>query len=74
MLELLWVVVVLSAKKTISKSSSRKVKNISTGKVYNSIKEAGKETKINESAISNCCRGVSKTAGGYHWKYIKNEP
>lgn len=28
-----------------------------------------RETRINKSNIANCCRGISKSAGGYIWKY-----
>ena len=38
-------------------------------KIYNSIKEASKELKINYSSIVNCCKGRYKTSGGYIWKY-----
>ena len=31
--------------------------------------EAEKETGIRQGSISNCCRGFSKTAGGYKWRY-----
>ena len=47
----------------------KKVKNIDTGEIYESIKSASEKCKINAKSISNCCRGVSKTAGGYHWKF-----
>lgn len=36
---------------------------------YNSLREASIITKVNESCISDCCRGKQKTAGGYIWKY-----
>lgn len=38
---------------------------------FASIKKAAEETKINKVSISNCCRGTSKSAGGYIWKYSK---
>ena len=30
-----------------------------------------KETGINYSCITACCRGKQKTAGGYIWKYYE---
>ena len=36
---------------------------------YLSIKEAGRETGILSTAISNCLNGYSKSAGGYKWRY-----
>ena len=33
------------------------------------IREAGEKTNTNKTAISNCCRNICKTAGGYIWRY-----
>ena len=60
-------------KKAISQSSSKKVLNITTNTYYNSVKEAALKCGINPSSISNCCRGVSKTAGRMLWKYIEKD-
>ena len=43
---------------------------IETGKIYNSIKEAAKDTNANYSCISKACKGKIKTAGKLKWKYI----
>lgn len=48
---------------------SRKVINIDTGKIYDSIKKASIDTDIFSSSICNCCKGKQKTAGRYHWQY-----
>lgn len=37
--------------------------------IFNSIREAGKITNINQSHISKCCKGKIKTAGGFRWIY-----
>ena len=34
---------------------------------------AGKELKLDSSAILKCCRGERKTCGGYHWKFVNLE-
>lgn len=47
----------------------RKVQNIETGKIYNSIAETSKDG-FNRTSIIACCKGRYHTAGGYHWKYI----
>ena len=39
---------------------------------YNSIINAAKDNNICKVAISNCCRGLTKTSGGYIWKYKDN--
>lgn len=43
--------------------------------IWESAAEAGRNTPADESAIRNCCKGKPKykTAGGFIWKYIKEE-
>ena len=36
---------------------------------YRSQTEAAKAVGVSSPSISMCCTGVSKTAGGYYWKY-----
>lgn len=38
---------------------------------YDSLTQAQKLTGIKVHNISQCCRGKSKTAGGFIWKYLK---
>ena len=38
-------------------------------KKWNSIKEASDSLNINNVAIFYCCKGKSKTSGGYRWEY-----
>lgn len=38
-------------------------------KVYNSLKEAADDVGVLKTAIWNCCKGLSKTCKGYHWRY-----
>lgn len=40
---------------------------------FPSIKKASEYTHINKVGISNCCRGVTKTSGGYIWKYKEDD-
>ena len=42
----------------------------SDGKIYNSIKEAGKENNLFPSNIVMCCQGKVKNIGGYSWEYV----
>jgi hypothetical protein len=46
------------------------VRNIDTGEIYHSLKEAKEETGI--IGIGDCCLGRQKTAGNYHWEYIED--
>lgn len=37
---------------------------------YNGIREAERQTGINHHRISECCRGITRTAGGFEWQYL----
>lgn len=49
--------------------TSYKVICLETNIIYPSHNEAFRQTKIYN--IDRCCRKERKTAGGYHWEYIK---
>lgn len=55
----------------IRSNRSTPVLCVETNIVYNSMAEACKQTGIRH--ISECCRGLLETAGGYHWKIINTE-
>lgn len=38
-------------------------------KKWNTAKEAGEKLGVNIESIGQCCRKVSKSAGGYNWSY-----
>ena len=42
-------------------------------KIWNSAMEAQRECGFANNDINKCCRGVIKTAGGYHWRYATQE-
>jgi hypothetical protein len=49
----------------------RKVKNIDTGVIYDSLEEARKSTYLkSSSSVRDCCVGKKLTAAGYHWEYV----
>jgi hypothetical protein len=50
----------------------RKVMCIETGIIYSSINEAARNTNVNSGTICKCCKGIKKSGGGYHWKYVKS--
>ena len=57
--------------------ASRKVQCITTGKKFNTVKEAGEYYFVNKVSITQCCRGNYKSAGKHPvtgeklvWKYI----
>ena len=52
----------------------RKVKCITTGKVYESVTDAAKDTGSDPSNISKVCNGKYKTTNKLRWVwYLKNE-
>ena len=55
----------------MGKSKSKLVRCIETGIVYYGAREAERQTGINQSSISKCCKGKQKTAMGYHWEYVE---
>lgn len=48
----------------------KKIKNIDTGLIFNSIAEASRFYNINSTHISSVAKGKRLTAGGYCWEYI----
>ena len=57
----------------VAKSLSKKVICITTGEIFNSMREACRKYNINTGRMTECCQGKRKTAGGYKWKYFKEE-
>ena len=43
-------------------------------KIHESMGKAAREVGINSGGIHYCCKGRSKTAGGYKWKYADGDP
>ena len=39
-------------------------------KTFLSVKDAQRETGLNDSNIIKCCKGIKKTCGGYIWAYV----
>lgn len=46
-----------------------KIRCVENNTYYESIKDCGRKTGINRSHISQVCKGIRKTAGGFHWSY-----
>ena len=44
---------------------------ITTGKIFDTIREAAKFYNLKPNNINMCLKGKSKTAGGYSWKYFE---
>ena len=54
-----------------NKYSCKPIRCVETQIVYEGVFAAYKNTNINMSNISSVCNGKRKTAGGYHWEYVK---
>ena len=53
--------------------NSKKIINLDTGEIYNSIGLVAKELNIkNGSHIVDVCKGKRKIAYGFHWKYLED--
>lgn len=59
-----------TAKYNINYSKSKRVICVETNVIYESIKEADRQTCISQSSISKCCLKKRKTAGKLHWKFV----
>ena len=53
----------------IGKGKGVQILCVETGMIYNSIKEAAKDTNTDNSSIVKVLKGKRKTSGGYHWVY-----
>lgn len=42
-------------------------------KTFNSLTAAAKEVNVNVRAISEACRGKTKSSGNYQWSYVKHQ-
>lgn len=58
--------------KTVSKAVIQIYRGLEINK-FTSIKEASLKLEINASHIGEVCKNKRKTAGGYSWKYERNE-
>ena len=52
-------------------STNRQVQCVETGNVYQSVRQAARMHNITPALISFACKDNRKSAGGYHWKYLK---
>ena len=52
---------------------SKAVVCIETNEFFWSMGEAGRNKNCDDTTICKCCKGIKKTAGGYHWRYATQE-
>ncbi len=53
--------------------SGRPVKCLTTGQVFNTIKEAGEYFGVSSQNIGKACKGLLKHSGGMEWEYFEKE-
>ena len=58
-------------KTNIGNSQKKKVVNIDTGEVFNSVKEASEYYNLKDTHISRVCKGKRNKTGGFRWKYFE---
>lgn len=57
------------AREASIKAIQRKVLNVETGEIFNSVKEAALKYNLKPTHITRVCRGKRKHTGGFEWKY-----
>ncbi len=51
----------------------KKIRCIDTGEIFRSINDAEAAKKVHHAALTRCCKGKAKTAGGFRWEYVKGD-
>lgn len=55
----------------VKKRQVAKVEENGSMIIYESMAKAARENAISDTSIRRACNGVSKTAGGFKWKYVE---
>lgn len=50
---------------------SKKVICVETGEIYNSGQAASRSVGASSNAVTMCCRGLTPTIKGYHWRFFE---
>lgn len=58
-------------RRKMSEAKKKPLMCVETGVVYDCAEEASKYVSVGKQCITHACNGRCKTAGGYHWKYVK---
>lgn len=57
--------------RVLGKGGIKPVICVETGEIFPNMQTASEALSLNRNAVSMCLRGLSKTAGGYHWQYAQ---
>jgi hypothetical protein len=52
---------------------AKKVICITTGEIFDCIKDAERKYNVDSSSIVRCCKGAQKSSKGFKWEYMKGE-
>ena len=58
------------AREASIKVIQRKVLNVDTGEIFDSIKDAATKYDLKPTHITRVCKGKRKHTGGFEWKYV----
>lgn len=50
---------------------TRKVRNVTTGEEFDSVKQASEKYNLKDTHITRVCKGKRKSTGGYKWEYVQ---
>lgn len=50
--------------------NKKRIKCVELNKIFGSFAEVQEKTNIHKGNVCQCCKGVYKNAGGYHWQYV----
>ena len=53
-----------------AKPITKRVRQIETNMIFDSIQDAANASSVCRSSISECCAGKRKTAGGFLWEFV----
>ena len=51
----------------------KKVKCVETGEIMESINSAARKYNCSRWHLADCCKGLRKRTGGYHWEFVEEE-
>lgn len=61
------------SKQKSRKTRAKPVRCIETGEIFPSAMIASKIKNISNDRVGAACRGVTKSAGGYHWEFVDEQ-
>lgn len=58
----------------VAKACGKPIYCIELNRTFDGARAAARELGLQQSNITQCCKGKHKTCGGYHWKYQEMMP